>query len=165
MSFQTKSVNSGTEPVTLAEAKAALKVDYSTEDDYITSLITSARAFAERFCNRSLIAKTITYFNDEQSTSYLLPYPEHSAINTVKINDVTTTDFTQTGLVQFSVNLDLVQTLSDFTIEVAYTTTGNLPDGMKPILLKIIADMYENRNNQELSPTAMAQLLPYKVYR
>ena len=46
------------EPVTLAEAKAALRVDYANEDDLINSLIKSARQFCEQEISLSFLTQT-----------------------------------------------------------------------------------------------------------
>jgi uncharacterized phiE125 gp8 family phage protein len=43
------------EPVTLAEAKAHLRVDTSTDDAYIGSLITAAREWCEQYLDRTLV--------------------------------------------------------------------------------------------------------------
>lgn len=46
------------EPVTLSEVKAYLKVDGSDEDALITSLIATARRACEEFCKRAFITQT-----------------------------------------------------------------------------------------------------------
>jgi len=46
------------EPITLAEAKEHCRVDISTDDSYITALITSAREYVERVTGRALITQT-----------------------------------------------------------------------------------------------------------
>ena len=43
------------EPVTLAEAKAHLRVDTTTDDAYIGSLITAAREWCEQYLDRTLV--------------------------------------------------------------------------------------------------------------
>lgn len=49
-----------TEPVTLAQAKAHLRIQSSdtSQDTYITALITAARQRAEKECNRAFISQT-----------------------------------------------------------------------------------------------------------
>lgn len=47
------------EPITLAVAKAWLKVDYDDDDDIITELIVAAREYAEKRTNRALMQQTI----------------------------------------------------------------------------------------------------------
>ena len=46
------------EPLTLAEAKAWLRLDTSDEDDLVTALIVSARAIVEAATRRALISQT-----------------------------------------------------------------------------------------------------------
>lgn len=48
------------EPVTLAQAKAQCRVDFSDDDDYISTLITQCRAAIESYCNISIVLKTCT---------------------------------------------------------------------------------------------------------
>lgn len=45
-----------TEPITLAEAKAHLRVIYDDEDEYIKTLITAARQYAEQYQNRLYVS-------------------------------------------------------------------------------------------------------------
>lgn len=47
------------EPVTLTEAKAHLRVDFTTDDTYITTLITAAREQVEMVARRALITQTL----------------------------------------------------------------------------------------------------------
>jgi uncharacterized phiE125 gp8 family phage protein len=54
-----------TEPVTLAEAKSHLRVDYSTEDAYITALIVAARSYCEELTGRAFAQRTFTATLDE----------------------------------------------------------------------------------------------------
>ena len=50
----------GIEPVTLADAKKHLRVDFTDDDTLISALITGARRAIEDFCHISLVPKTIT---------------------------------------------------------------------------------------------------------
>lgn len=49
-----------TEPVTIVQAKAQCRVDFTDDDAFITGLLTSCRQTIEKFCNISLVIKTIT---------------------------------------------------------------------------------------------------------
>jgi len=62
---------------TLQEVKDYLKVDDSTEDALITTLLQSARQAAERYLNQALITQTITEKLDrlQLSTIYLSVSP------------------------------------------------------------------------------------------
>ncbi len=46
------------EPVTLADAKAHLRLDTALDDDYVKSLITMARQYIEEVCWRGLVTQT-----------------------------------------------------------------------------------------------------------
>lgn len=48
------------EPVSLTEAKAHLRVEFDDDDALITSLISAARDYCERYLHRSLLTQTIT---------------------------------------------------------------------------------------------------------
>lgn len=52
------------EPLTLAEAKEHLKIDHADEDNYITSLISASRKFAEDYTRLRLIEQTLMWTLD-----------------------------------------------------------------------------------------------------
>lgn len=52
------------EYLTLVQLKAHLQITYSDDDTYLTDLITATRQAVERFCNISLVQKTITLLAD-----------------------------------------------------------------------------------------------------
>jgi len=51
----TRQIAPAVEPVTLAEAKAHLRVDVSDDDAYIGTLITAAREWCEQYLDRTLV--------------------------------------------------------------------------------------------------------------
>ena len=57
--FYTVSVAPTAEPVTLTEAKAWLRVSTTDDDTLINALITAARQFGEKYCNRIFTERTI----------------------------------------------------------------------------------------------------------
>ena len=63
------------EPVTLADAKAHLRVDATDEDALISRLITGARSELERSLGRALITQSWTYLLDAWPHSYAVPLP------------------------------------------------------------------------------------------
>src|SRR5262249_39302763 len=46
------------EPLTLAEAKAHLRLDVADDDTYVNTLITAARQYTEEVCWRGILAQT-----------------------------------------------------------------------------------------------------------
>lgn len=54
----------GAEPVTLAEAKLHLRIDSSDDHDLISALITTARKWAEDYCDRTFVVSKYTMLLD-----------------------------------------------------------------------------------------------------
>ena len=52
------------EPISLAEAKAHLRIDASDEDALLTSLITAARMFVERTLSLALVTESWSLYLD-----------------------------------------------------------------------------------------------------
>lgn len=77
------------EPITATEAKLHLKVDVSTDDDLITSLIVAARQYVEAFTNRRLVTQTWTYKLDGFPCEDVLwlPTPPVSSVTGVQYVD------------------------------------------------------------------------------
>ena len=63
------------EPVSLAEAKAHLRVDIADDDALISRLITGARNQLERALNRALITQSWTWALDAWPKGYAVPLP------------------------------------------------------------------------------------------
>lgn len=77
------------EPVTLAEAKAHLRVDGNEEDALISSLITAAREYAETFQRRAYVTQTWELTLDEWPTGpeIRLPRPPLQAVESITYRD------------------------------------------------------------------------------
>jgi uncharacterized phiE125 gp8 family phage protein len=84
------------EPVTLAEAKAHLRLDTDADDAYISALITAARERVELFLRRALITQTFEYTIDRfpvnayliYTTSFIdLPRPPLRSVEWIKYVD------------------------------------------------------------------------------
>lgn len=79
------------EPVTLTEAKAHLRVDFTTDDTYITSLITAAREQCEMIARRALITQTLELRLEAwpTGTSVSLPRSPVQSITSIAYTDDT----------------------------------------------------------------------------
>jgi hypothetical protein len=70
------------EPVTLAEAKAHLRISTSSDDTYVSTLITTARIACEKRSHVAFITQTYDLFMDcwgEGSGGYSLSYPSEGS--------------------------------------------------------------------------------------
>lgn len=141
-----------TEPITEADVKSWLKVDFTDEDTLIASLITQVRELAEEASGLSLIGKTIEYFEEEpESGEWIkLPYPEHNEITSVNFNGelLTSDEYYTTGLTQKLIKITgSYHGFDDSGLKVTYTTKGTCPSGVKLAMLKSIGETYEKRGN------------------
>ena len=77
-------------PVTLTEAKAHLRVDFTTEDTLITTLINMATEYAEKRLGRALITQTWDLYMDEFPAidTIVIPFAPLQSISYIKYFDV-----------------------------------------------------------------------------
>lgn len=79
------------EPVTLAEARALLRVEGSEEDALLQSLIATARLTVEEMCGRALMTQTLELARDRWplARELTLPRPPLQAVEAVTLMDAT----------------------------------------------------------------------------
>jgi uncharacterized phiE125 gp8 family phage protein len=77
------------EPMTPAEAKTHLRVDFTDDDTYITALIIAARMITEKRTNRALITQTWDYILDDfpRKTEIKLRKPKLQSVTGVYYTD------------------------------------------------------------------------------
>jgi uncharacterized phiE125 gp8 family phage protein len=83
------------EPVTLAEAKAHLRVDISTDDALISAIVKASREFCEEYLDRSLVYTQWTMRMDAFPWEIELPRPPVAQAGTTTATVVTYTLETQ----------------------------------------------------------------------
>lgn len=153
-------VESGTEPVTLTEAKAHLHITYADEDTYITSLIKRCRQAISKYTGLSLIDTTVTAILNNGSGGIELPYgPVKTFTSMVDSEDVVIDSYKLRGL-DFKY---LESPVNDY-VKVVYTTGyTTFPEDLKHAILNEIAFRFENRIVSEaLSETTKKIAFPYK---
>lgn len=179
------------EPVTLAEAKAHLRVDDTNSDSKITSLIKAARLTAENFMQRALCLRTYRLTLD-RFPQYLcpldLPMSPVLSIDSVKYYDTSGTlvtwssaeyileadseparlvhdpSFTwPTDYQQNRIGLVQVQYQAGYAASTDSPTdyAANVPDDIKAAIMLILGDLYENRESTLTGTRAAAVPLPY----
>jgi uncharacterized phiE125 gp8 family phage protein len=111
-----------TEPISLAAAKAHLRVDHDDEDEYIDALITAARTHVENHTQRALLSQTWDYYTDSFSGSYLtIPKLPVQSVTSVKYR---ITDGTETTWSALSY---LVETRGDWQARLQPVYGGSWP--------------------------------------
>lgn len=78
--------STGTEPITLAEAKLYLRVDTDDDDNLISAMITGARAAAEGRTHRVLTQTTWQWVASEIKGTVQVPLTPCTACTDIKVN-------------------------------------------------------------------------------
>ncbi|PLX39058.1 MAG: hypothetical protein C0606_00490 [Hyphomicrobiales bacterium] len=165
------------EPVSLAEAKAHLRIDASDEDDLIASLIAAARRHVELETRRVLITQGWrVYFDGWASTAQLaLPLAPLVSVDAVTIYDRDGAPFVldpsayQVDTVSSPARLALVagaavtqpgQALNGIEIDVTagYGEAADVPAPLRQAILMLVAHWYEHR--EAASADAGASVAP-----
>lgn len=154
----------GSEPVTLTEAKLHLRVDISTDDDLITRAIEAAREYVEGYLERVVTSATITAKYDALGAMEL-PINGALSVTSVKYLDSDSVEQTASSalylLDNFSTpNAVLLKNNQDWpsviaqknAVEIVYTAgyAGSPPDWPSRVqnaILLLVGDMYENRES------------------
>lgn len=166
-------VQPATEPVTINEAKAHLRVDISDDDQYITSLIKAARQSCEDFCARAFITQTRKTILDSFGTCgigtynsgyYALRLGRSPVISITSVEYVDTAGATQTlptsnyqtdiytepARIQPAFGLYWPVTRQQMnavtvTYQAGYGAASAVPEAIKQAMKMLISHMYENR--------------------
>jgi uncharacterized phiE125 gp8 family phage protein len=153
MALQISKTITGSEPVTLAEAKAYNRVLFSVDDNTIELLITQARETLEQATNLSLVEQTISLTLDTYKDKFRLPYGPIASVTTVTVNTDNVTDdpvsadyISDNGLIKFN---------GTGTLKAAYNTGGVEFQGLKIAMLEMIAFLYTNRGTASDYPATV----------
>ena len=180
------------EPITLAEAKAHLRVEQTAEDALIGSLIITSRLHIETALGLALITQGWSYFIDRwpKSRDIILPLRPVQAINAIRIY---ADDTTYVTLPAGTFALDgaglparVVRTASatpsnparasggiEFALTAGFgATPAAVPAPIRQALLLLVAHWFEHRDPIEIGsaetriPAVVSDLLaPYKPVR
>jgi uncharacterized phiE125 gp8 family phage protein len=173
------------EPVTLAEAKAHCRVDTSTDDTYIGTLITAAREWVEEYLDRAIVHQRLTMRLDAFPYEIELPRPPMATAGTTTAVVVTYTlgDESTTTLPEANYRVDRNSTpgvvrqlragtwpanLDDYnavtvTWWAGYGASGSsVPVAIRHAMLMLVAHWYENRL-PVTSSGAVPQQIPLSV--
>jgi len=177
------------EPVTLAEAKAHLRVDTADDDTYIAGLVRAAREWVEQYLDRTLVntqwVMRFDRFPPDGTLDIELPRPPMVASGTATAvaltftfeNGDTSTYSTASFRVDRASTPGAVKTLygqtwpphlqDDNAISVTwwagYGASGSdVPQGVKNAMLLYVHELYEKRGNAEPPDAAKALLDAYR---
>jgi uncharacterized phiE125 gp8 family phage protein len=168
-----------TEPVTLDEAKAHLKIDSSDDDALITTLIAAARARAEWHTGRAFVTQSWRLWLDAWPCEPVeIPLPPLQSVSTVTVyardDSATVLDASTYQVASNRIAFKAAQTNLRRLNAVAIAFTAGFGDDaddtpalIRQAILDIIADLYTNRGDTNGEPPleALALLAPYRVIK
>lgn len=173
------------EPVTLAEAKAHLRVDSAAEDTLITALITTSRLQIEAALSIALLSQTWSYFIDRlpRDGVIALPLRPVRSLDAVRRHQddggfavLPPSGFTLDGLsmpprivaretTAFATAPRLANAY-EFSVTVGFgATAADVPAPIREAVLQLTAHWFEHRDPSEIGteaariPAAVSQLL------
>jgi uncharacterized phiE125 gp8 family phage protein len=171
------------EPITLADAKAHLKVDTSDDDALITSLISAARIRAEWLTRRAFIMQSwIQWLHRWPTRPFEVALPPLQALTSITVYDVndaaTVLDASLYRVdasaiparIAWKENTLPPVSLRNFNaVAIAFTagygdTGADVPEPIRRAILMIVADLYAHRGDDAPTPDAALALLdPYRL--
>jgi len=168
-----------TEPISTTEFKAYAKIDYTDDDTIIAEMIKAARKWSEEYIGRKIINTTVTahWANYERYMS--LPFPPHISITYVKttsqgVATALTLDSDYYFIENYDYVLEMNSIYNTYGLQVQYVcgyspTSANVPQSIRYAIMKIVANMYEHRNDfvsasfSEVPFEAKALLQPFRI--
>lgn len=175
-------------PVSLAEAKTHLRVDFTDDDTLIGALIDAATAHVDGYTGilaRALVTQTWQQdFCDWPGDRVLrLPLAPVASVSSVKYFDSANTEITVAETGNYALLEDArgpyIKFTSDFaapalfderddrigvTFVAGYGDPSDVPAAIRAAVLLIVGDLYKNRDAGEVAPNAAATALltPYR---
>ena len=163
--------------LTTAEAKKALRVDFSEDDDFIDALVESATLHVQKVLNRALISQTVIAEWDSVGYEVSLPYaPVISMTSLVTVDD----EGTETELVLntgYTMRNNKIKVNTGIGLKATYlagygATSSDVPAPIKRAIERIVISLYDRRDDEVLETnveglefSSMVLLQPYINYQ
>jgi uncharacterized phiE125 gp8 family phage protein len=170
------------EPVSLAEARAHLKLDSSDDDALVDRLVAAARVRAEWHTGRAFITQGWTLHLDCLPRVIEIPLPPLIAVTSLTIfaqDDSATMIDTAAFRVEAAASRLVLRPealrpaalrqpgAAALAFTAGYGDAAAVPAPIREAILELVADLYEHRGEQprELPLAALALLAPYRVLK
>lgn len=133
----------GNEIVTLAEAKAFIRIDTTDDDTIITTIIEQARLVCENYISADIVSKNRTYYLESANDRFEVPFSPITSITTVTVEG-SAASHTSYGANNEILSLDK---LAAKDIIVTYITSGINNALVKQAILQLVSTLYDNRSD------------------
>ncbi len=131
----------GSEIVTSADLKLFAKIDTTADDAIIARQITQARIWCENYISRDIVAKNRSYYLDETSGTFTIPFGPVTSITSIHADGIALTH-TNVGLDKETIELDNGYAKK---VTVIYITSGLNDSLLQQAILQLATTYYENR--------------------
>jgi hypothetical protein len=136
---------SGPEPVSLTEMKLWMKVDFTSDDSIISSLITTARRVLEKYMGITMGQRTYTMQMEVCDDWVDVPYgPLDSVTSITRIDGVGATE----AITDYEVRNRRILLNQTGIMEIVYDASFTVPEDLKTDIKKLVAYYYQNRGLQ-----------------
>ena len=133
----------GNEIVTLAEAKAFIRIDTTDDDTIITTIIEQARLVCENYISADIVSKNRTYYLESANDRIEGQFSPITSITTVTVEG-SAASHTSYGANNEILSLDK---LAAKDIVVTYITSGINNALVKQAILQLVSTLYDNRSD------------------
>jgi len=133
----------GSEIVSSADLKLYAKIDTAADDAIIARQITQSRIWCENYISRDIVAKNRSYYLDETSGVFDLPFGPVASISSIHADGVSLTH-TNIGLDKETIELDNGYAKK---VTVVYITEGLNDSLIQQAILQLASTYYENRSD------------------
>ena len=131
----------GTEIVSVADAKAYMRVDTSDDDTLIGTMIEQARIWCENYIGKDIVAKSRQYYLEEVNNRFSIPFSPLDSISSVTVEG-SSADYDTYGLYDEIIELDQLPAQD---IKVSYLTLGMDNGLLQQAILQLVSTYYDNR--------------------
>lgn len=136
----------GSEPVTVSEAKDWALIDTSADDTIIGYMITSVREALETYLGADIVAKTRTYYDERVIHQFEVPFTPLDSISSITYTtddtEIPSTGYTLKGLENVFIDFD---TYPKEHVKVNYTTLGISDQRIKDAIKMTFEYIYNSR--------------------
>jgi uncharacterized phiE125 gp8 family phage protein len=173
------------EPVTLAEAKAHLRIDHDAEDALVTALIAAARRHVEAMTGLALMSQGWSFFADDWPANGAFTLPLHPliAVEELKMHgeegDPAIVDPSHYYVDRWARPARLILRERSWArpariangIEIEATlgfgdAADDVPEDLREAILRLVAHWHERRGDEQSRPLGFDALVaPYRAVR
>ena len=132
----------GSEIVTIAEAKSFIRIDTSDDDTLLDNMIKQARIWSENYIGKDIVAKTRKYYLEQASSRFEIPFSPIASISSVTVEGVSS-NYTTYGINEDVIEINNLGTNKEIIVN--YTTAGLDDALLQQAILQFVSTLYDNR--------------------